>query len=160
MAPIITEKHYAPQSPTTVDFGAIENRDVIISVAVVDKNASIEIEEGSVIKAVYLERWVQTDDENAGSFTMTVEKVPAQAPDMTFSQSGALNTYPNKKNILYTTQGLLNPIGISVIPAIKDWILIPKGKQRFGLGDKLVVNTAGLTNGVVICGMSIFKEWK
>ncbi len=159
-APIVTEKHYAPQTVTTIAFGAIENRDVIIAVPVVDKNASTEVEEGSVIKAVYIERWITSDDTGQTSFTLTVEKQPAGATDMTFAQSGALNSYLNKKNILYTTQGLANPVAGVAMPAIRQWILIPKGKQRFGLGDKLIVNITGLSNGINVCGISIFKEWK
>ncbi len=160
VVPIITEKHYTNNSLETVAIATINNHVAVSSVPLLSKNTSVEVEEGNLVKAIYVERWLTSDDATQTTFNLTVEKVPSQAPVMTFANSQALNTYSNKKNILYTTQGLANPTTGVAMPVIKQWIAIPKGKQRMGFGDRILVNIAAITDGVNFCGLDIFKEWK
>ncbi len=162
VAPINSEKHIVHLTASTVVNGTILNTTVIDSLAApVAANA---VHEGSVIKAVFIELWINgSGATNTHSvFSITVEKKPAAAPDMTFAQSSTLGAYPNKKNILYTTQGILAAgiDGAQSIPVIRQWIAIPKGKQRFGLADQLMLNTSASGSiDLILCGIQIFKEY-
>ncbi len=121
-------------------------------------NLTNEIREGAKISAIYLEYWISSNDAAQGSALVTLEKIQADAPDMTFANHQALYSYKNKKNILYTFMGLVNPnVGVAM-PIVRGWFKIPKSKQRFGLGDQLVVNYSGISSAINVCGFCIFKE--
>ncbi len=102
--------------------------------------------------------WVITDDTASGTVITTLEKKPAGATNMTAAQAAALNDYPNKKNILYTQMGLISPNIQYPTNIIKGWIRIPKGKQRFSLGDSIRLNILAQSNGISACGFCIYKE--
>jgi len=157
---IVTEKHILPQTLFNIAAGAIQVVNLVESVVVASKDAPIEVEEGSVISSIYVEMWVITNGSGIGSGLLTLEKVPGTSADMIFSQSVNLNVYANKKNILYTTQGISAGNGGNPIPFLRGWFKIPKGKQRFGLGDKLNLNISSISGGWSICGIAIFKEQK
>ncbi len=160
MKPVIhSQKHYVQQSRSQVATVAIVNIDIIDSVAVQDKNAVDEVTEGAVIKAVFVEMWI-LDTANDGSFVISLERIPGGAGSQSFAFSNSLGTYPNKKNILYTTQGLSPNNGVgNPIPIIRQWFKIPKGKQRFGFGDKLKLNiTNNGLNDLEFCGFFTYKE--
>jgi len=81
---------------------------------------------------------------------------------MTHAQSQILHDYPNKKNLFKTSQGLLGDANSNAVPIFREWIAIPKGKQRIGLGDTLVFNLAALgemDQDVEVCGLVIYKEY-
>ncbi len=164
LAPINSVKHIVPRAVTTVVTAAIVNDVIVDSVVASAVNLANEVLEGSIIKAVSVEIWAAGTAAPGSStaFNMTVEKIPANAPKMTNAQSLNLMTYPNKKNILYTTQGLLSSqSGSNFVPLFKQWIAIPKGKQRFGLGDQLVLNFSNIaTNDYLLCGIYIYKEYR
>lgn len=157
-SPIHSVKHYVQHSVFTVGLGAILQADIAIAVAA--PAANNQVKEGSIVKAVYVELWITSDDAASGSFSFSIEKRPAAAVGMTFAQSQALFTYPNKKNILYNSQGLNNPRAGVAMPVFKGWIAIPLGKQRMGLGDRIVYNVAGITNGLDGCGFETYKEYQ
>ncbi len=139
---------------------ATVNIDIIDSVPVVDKNAVDEVEEGAVIKAVFVEMWL-LDSSNDGSFIVGLMKDPSGIPAIGFANTNALNGFTNKKNILYVTQGLSPNNGVgNPVPIIRQWFKIPKGKQRFGLGDKLrlFITNNGLNN-LEFCGFFTYKEY-
>ncbi len=152
-------KHIVNNSLFAISAGAITNIQPVVAVNVSDKNLATEVEEGCSIKAIYVEQWLMANSATKGSGVVTVEKLPAGAPLMTAAQSAALDAYPNKKNILFTSQGLYPPNTQNPLPVLRHWIKIPKGKQRFGLGDKLLINMLNQTEGTVACGLSIFKEY-
>ncbi len=160
MKPVIhSDKHYVQQSRSQVATVARTNLDIIDSVEGTVANQVDEVVEGAIVKAVYVEMWI-LDSSNDGSFVITLEKLPSALTKVSFAQMNALGTYPNKKNVLYTTQGLSPNNGVgNPIPIIRQWFKIPKGKQRFGLGDKLVLNIAnnGLNN-LEFCGFFTYKE--
>jgi len=161
LQPVInTEKHYGQLTLSTVAFGAVSNGVLISAVAVSDKDSAEEVEEGSTVKTIFVERWITSDDAAQSTQVCIVEKVPAGQNAATASQMANLNDYPNKKNILYTTMGIVNPVAGVTIPIIRQWVSIPQGKRRFGLGDRLFVNILAQADGVNICGFQIFKEWK
>ncbi len=160
MKPIIkSSKHYVQQSRSTVATVSLSTIDWLDSVSVQNKDAVDEVEEGAVVKAVFIELWL-LDQANDGSFNVTVEYRPSGVAAMGFASSQALNTYPNKKNILYTTQGLSPNNGVgNPVPIIRQWFKIPKGKQRMGLGTKIVCNVANMgPNTLEFCGFSTYKE--
>ncbi len=161
MRPIIKSvKHLTNLSRFTVPNGTTTNRVIVESVALASVDASQEVVEGSIIKAVWLELWVTANTAVVGSVVFTIEKVQNKQVAPTFTEMNNLNVYTNKKNILYTFQGLTSPIsGGTPFPVHRGWIKIPKGKQRFGLGDELIFNFAPITEGLVVCGMVIFKEY-
>ncbi len=151
-----TEKHYVQFSLSAVASGAIQTNQLIDAVAA--PTASDEIREGATVTAIYLEFWITSDDTAHGSSIVTLEKVPGVGSPMTAAQSAALNSYNNKKNIFYVHMGL-TPSNVEYpMASIKGWFKIPKGKQRFGLRDRLQLNIHGQSNGLAVCGFCIYKE--
>ncbi len=151
-----TEKHIIQNSLFTIASGAISNR--LIGAAVAAPSTLQDVREGSTISAVYAEMWVITDDAASGTVIVTLEKISSGGPLMTAADSALLNDYPNKKNILYTQMGLIAPNVQYPTNVIKGWLKIPKGKQRFSLGDQLRLNIHAQSNGISACGFFIYKE--
>ncbi len=162
VAPINTIKHYVHRSNVGISTGTISNI-IIVDAAVAPGNSTPqEVTEGSIIKAVYLEFWLSSNGASGTEtqFTLTVEKKRSLEAAMTNAQANNLGAYPNKKNILYTTQGIVNSnTGSGAVPVLRQYVLIPKGKQRFGLDDQLLVNIAAV-GALQLCGISTFKEYK
>ncbi len=157
-APIHSEKHYIQTSLTTVLAGAVLNVILIDAVAVKDKNTATEVIEGALVKAVYIELWIRGQDTSPGAVQAALIKAPDRTTP-TFTDIGALNNYTNKKNVLYFTQGLTNLNASDANPHFRGWFKLPKGKQRFGLGDRLIISVAALALDVNICGFAIYKEY-
>ncbi len=155
---VVTRKHIPQFSLQTLAAGARRNEDLISSVAVLAKNTSIEVEEGSIVSAIYVEFWIKTNDSSSGTAIMIIEKIPAGATAPSVGSLAGLDTYANKKNILHTFMGLTNDVASIAMPMVRQWIKIPKGKQRFGLGDKLTMSTLSQTGTLQLCGFSIYKE--
>ncbi len=140
--------------------GSINNNVLVDVVELSAINLQQEVREGCVIKAIYLEFWASSDSSTVAlDANATLEKKPAGVAVMSYANSITLDDYPNKKNLLQTFVGLL-PVSITnPIPVFKGWYKIPKGKQRFGLGDRLMFNIAGVSTGVIYCGFAIYKEY-
>ncbi len=151
-----TEKHIVQFSLDTTASGAIEPK-VIIS-AVAAPTGVAEVREGSTVSAVYVEMWIQTDDAALGSSIVTLERLSGGTPIMNTTDSAALNAYDNKKNVLHTQMGLTPNNVTYPMAAVKGWFKIPKGKQRFGIGDRLNLNLHAQSNGLNHCGIAIYKE--
>ncbi len=156
-------KHFVQRAITNVNNATILN-EVIVDAVIAPADAAQEVTQGSVIKAIFIEFWITGLGTIAqdSAFNITVEKQSGGQPNMTNAQSLALDAYPNKKNILYTTQGLLtsNQSSQAPVPLIRQWIAVPKGKQRFGLGDRLLLNFSNIsTVNYQICGVYIYKEY-
>jgi len=166
LAPIVSVKHYVQQSETTIAAGAIEEI-VVIDAVTVAAGAPIpaSVTEGSIVKAVFLELWIAGNG-TAGArqqFTITIVKKPADATSMTVGDASTLASYLNKKNILYTTQGIIGTAvsGAAPLPILKMWLKLPKGKQRFGLGDELVINFLNTSaSSISRCGFETYKEYQ
>ncbi len=119
-----------------------------------------EIEEGTIIKAVFVELWLQ-NSANDGHQVVIIEKLAGAQTAATFAQMAALFSYPNKKNIFFTHEGLSSNDGVgNPMPIIRDWIKIPKSKQRFGLGDSLKITISNpSSNSLNRCGFALYKEY-
>lgn len=155
-----SEKHIVQFSLANVVGGALSTLILANAVPVADKNIPSEIEEGSSVKAIYVEMWVTGDDSVQGSGIFTVEKLVSGPTAMTAAESGSLNSYSNKKNIFATHMGLVGPNTQVPQPIFREWIAIPKGKQRMGLDDFLVLNMHGQSDGITLCGFALYKEYK
>ncbi len=157
---INSEKHIIQQSTTLVASGGVFNMEILDVVQ--NPSLSNEVRVGAAVKAVFVELWLNGEGETDDypSFTFTVEKTSSGAAPMTFADSIALHAYENKKNILFTSQGIIGVKGTSQsIPIHRSWIAIPKGKQRFGQGDKLFVNLTATNADIQVCGVNIYKEY-
>ncbi len=77
---------------------------------------------------------------------------------MTFTNSATLDSYTNKKNLLYITQGVSPDANGNPVPVLRQWFKIPKGKQRFGLADALILNLSANVEDMTHCGVFIYKE--
>ena len=159
-APIHAIKHYHQMTLSTVTTLAEVDSVIIDAVAPADVSAPNEVLEGAIVKAVYVELWVIGSVSNQ-FFTIILQKLPSGLPTASFTEMTTLGDYRNKKNILYTTQGLASNDGIAApIPIIRQWFKIPKGKQRFGLDDSLVLQIASRgSDDVIFCGFATYKEY-
>ncbi len=118
--------------------------------------------EGSIVKAVFIELWVKSNAASGSDtkFQLAIEKLPAGATAMTFAQMNTLMGYSNKKNVLFFSQGVIGDGTTQAIPIVRQWFKIPKGKQRFGLDDKLVVTISSTAEVIQNCGFATYKEYK
>ncbi len=161
LAPINTVKHYVQVENASLT-DAARRTIVLVDAAPAPANSSTDqVREGSIVKAVYIEFWVKSNAD-AGTetkFQYALEKVPTGNDSLTFTQLNNLQAYDNKKNILYYSQGVLGDLTTGSIPVVRQWFKIPKGKQRFGLGDKLVMSLGATGSTINNCGFSTYKEY-
>ncbi len=162
-APINTVKHYVQFDVSAGADASRRSLPVVHAVGnLVGPATPDEVVEGAIVKAVFIELWVksQAPSGTEDKFQFAIEKVPAGAAPLSFTDMNTLHTYQNKKNILYFTQGVLGDLTTQAFPVSRQWWLIPKGKQRFGFDDDLTIalSTTGATN--VTCGFATYKEYK
>ncbi len=160
--PIHSKKHIVQISQATVAQAAIVNTTLVIGSETPSTTPSV-VEEGAIVKACYVEFWVSQDSSSVvGSYTVILYKDPSNASGLNSTQAAALHDYPNKKNILFTGQGLLTPNDGGQVPVLRGWYKIPKGKQRFGLSDSLKIgvrNNNATAIDINLCGLAIYKEY-
>ncbi len=152
-------KHYVQTSIATVTGGAVLNTILVDGVAVAAKDTVFEVEEGNSVKAIYLEYWLRSATTTGGSGQAIISKQIADASNPTATEMAALGDWDNKKNILYTTMGLYNDVDADAINIYKGWLRIPKGKQRFGLSDRLTLSVFSPTIDLHLCGFATYKEY-
>ncbi len=157
--PIVSRKHIVQHTITQVTTATVTSLEEVRGVHVQDVNLAQEVIEGSVIKAVYIELWL-LGTFNEGSYVLCVEKSESGNPNPTFTEMTTLDSYENKKNILFTSQGLIGEDNTNPTPVLRQWLKIPKGKQRFGYQDKFKINIAAIgPEDVQFCGLTIFKSY-
>ncbi len=152
-------KHYIQKSLTTITAGGVETIPVATGVEVSLKNLASEVEEGNSIKACYVEMWIRANDAVAGSFVAVLYKTSGDTTAPTAVDMAALHDWDNKKNILFTAQGLTNDKLSDATPFMRQWYKIPKSKQRFGLGDDLKLTIFAQALDQNICGFFTYKEY-
>ncbi len=158
-APVTSVKHYVQKSLTTVASGTIDSFTVVHAVTTAANTDSDEVQEGSVVKAVYVEMWARSGTATEGAVLISLYKKPGIGTAMSFADHIALFDYDNKKNILYHTQGLTNSTDVAATPFIRQWFKIPKGKQRMGLNDSIILAVSAQVLSVDICGFAVYKEY-
>lgn len=162
MKPTInSRKHIVQASLTTVQELARGN-ELIINAVADQPDAPAEVVVGATVKAVYLEFWLLGESGEPCTATWIVEKVQNNQASATYAQMQALDTYENKRNIFQMGQGVIGDSGSNPVPVVRGWVKIPKGKQRFALGDSIKISFACVgvaDNGLEYCGTAIFKEY-
>lgn len=161
MRPIVhSKKHYVQNSIATILASAKLDLDLIEAVNVTAANAVHEVTEGATVKAIYIEQWLRAGEVSPGSVIVCLVKVPGNGTGFSTASLAALGNADNKKNILFVSQGLINDQDADAIPFMRGWYKIPKSKQRFGLGDKLILQVfAQGAIDVHICGFATYKEY-
>ncbi len=161
-AVIHSKKHLVQISQATVGQAAVVNTPLVVAKEA-GSSTPTDVIEGAIVKACYVEFWVSQDSASiVGSYTIALFKDPGNNAGMTTAQMAALHDYDNKKNILFTAQGLLTPNDGGQVPVLRGWYKIPKGKQRFGLADRLTLtvrNNNATAIDINFCGLAIFKEY-
>ncbi len=153
-------KHYVQTSIATIVAGAKLDITLVSAVAVLSKNLANEVEEGSSVKACFNEYWIRAGEVTAGSFVAVLYKLPGHATVFSLAELAALGTAENKKNILWSSQGLVNDQDADALSLMRGWYKIPKSKQRFGFGDQLILSV--FAQGAIdlhICGLTTYKEY-
>ncbi len=122
-------------------------------------SAPTNVAAGTVVKAVFVEMWYLGTGQQPPTMTVILHKVSSGGTDPDSTEMGNLNAWENKKNILATHQGIVGDANANPVPMFREWIAIPKGKQRFGLGDRLVLSAKSITDEVQFCGHFVFKAY-
>ncbi len=161
-SPIHSKKHIVQISQSTVS-QSLHVNEVLADAIEAQSTLPAQIEEGAIVKACYVEFWVgMASTSVTGSYTIALYKDPGSGQSMSSAELAALHDYPNKKNILFTAQGLIGPDDAGIIPVLRGWYKIPKGKQRFGLSDRILLgirNNNSTAVDINYCGLAIFKEY-
>ncbi len=161
-APIHSKKHINQISQSTVAQSAAATTTFIQAIEGAPSLPS-HVSEGATVKSCYVEFWVSQDSASVvGSYTVILLKDPAGGSAPSAANLAALHDYENKKNILFTAQGLLTPNDGGQIPVMRSWYKIPKGKQRMGLGDRMRIvirNNNATAIDINFCGLVIYKEY-
>ncbi len=161
MRPVIKSRKHIVQTPfSEISTGTRETIQVALVVDRTLADAATEVVEGAIIKAVFVEMWLQNDGTNGHSI-VTLEKTQSEATGPSFADMADLDSYQNKKNIFFIHEGLTNNESVgNPIPVMNSWFKIPKSKQRFGLGDGLLLNISNPSSGNLHrCGKMIYKEY-
>ena len=117
-------KHYVQTSISTIVGGAVLSIDLIHAVSVDAKNDPDEVEEGNSVKAIYLEYWIRAGSTTPSSGQMVIYKSSADTTPPLAADMAALDSWDNKKNVLYTTMGLYNDQDADAIAIYKGWLKI------------------------------------
>ncbi len=159
-APIRTVKHLVQMPFDQIATGTRQNNTLVFAVPKLSVNLSTEVEEGAIVKAIYVELWTQ-NSANDGHEVVVLEKTNNNLAGPTFAEMAALFSYENKKNILFTHEGLTSNDGVgNPIAVLRQWIKIPKSKQRFGLGDGIALTLSNpSSNNLNRCGFAVYKEY-
>ncbi len=163
LAPINTVKHYVQQSIATLTSGSTVLKTIVIAVAnTALPVATPDVKEGAIIKAVYIEVWLKGlgAADAATQFLFSIYKNPGGTDNITNTDHLNMMAYSNKKNVLFHSQGVIGGVGGGQsVPVIRTWVSIPKGKQRFGLGDRLQLAITAVGESISHCGFQTYKEY-
>ncbi len=161
MRPTINSaKHIVQQSIDTTAAGVVEVIEVLTTVGVNEASAANEVRDGAVVKAIYIEMWLRGNDAAVGSsYIYVFEKSSGTEDDLAAGSIAALDDYSNKKNVFFISQGLINAVEGVATPVLRQWIKIPRSKQRMGRGDKLKLSIMSQSGSTLRCGLQIYKEY-
>ncbi len=153
-------KHYVQLPIDQILTGTRQTNTIVSAVENTASNLATEVVEGTSIKAVYFEMWLQNQS-NLGEFIAVISKQQEGNGGPTFVEIATLFTYTNKKNVFWSSQGLTSNDAISgPVNIIRGWVKIPKSKQRFGLGDVLTLTISNVSaNDLNRCGFAIYKAY-
>ncbi len=153
-------KHYVQSSLRTIAAGVSESVVLAEGTRLQDVVGVDDVVQGSTIKAIWVEHWIRSGEISPGSFICAIYKAPSGVAVFSTGGIAALNNADNKKNVLFMSQGLVNDANSTALSVYRGWLKIPKGKQRMGLGDRLILQTfAQGAIDLVACGASTYKEY-
>ncbi len=155
---IRSRKHIVQESQSTILQGTTTNINIVNVQQSPNLSNATHVGVGEVIAAVYVEMWVAGTLQVPANCIMSLEKQVGGSTNMSFAESIDLFSYANKNNLLQIQQGLIGAADTNPTPFFRGWIAIPKGKQRFAIGDGLVLNITAQTDDAQICGMFIYKS--
>ncbi len=163
LAPINTVKHYVTRTNTDTASAAVANTIWINAVVAPATGTTADVKEGSIVKAIHIEMWIQGSGTTGldTQFNFAIYKAPAGIAAFTAAEMVNLGGTANKKNIFFVSQGVIGAgiDGNQSIPIFNAWLLIPKGKQRFGLGDRLFSTFTPTGTSCQNCGIATYKEF-
>ncbi len=158
-AVINSEKRIVQHTLGNVLTGTVGNIPIVICLQDPASSSATNVGPGTVVKAVYVELWILGAGAQIATFTAILHKLTSGADNPNSTDMGNLTGWANKKNILETHQGIAGDNNSNPIPHFRGWIKIPKGKQRFGLGDSLNISIKAISDEVEFCGVSIYKAY-
>ncbi len=163
-APIVTVKHYVHRQNSGLASG---NASITVIAAAVANTAlpvnASDIKEGSILKAIYVEWWIKGKGASDADtqFDFALYKNPGASNDMVYADTLNFGAYDNKKNIFFVSQGVIGGVGGGQsVPVIRQWVKIPKGKQRMGLKDRIDVIVSTTGQSIDFCGIFVYKEYQ
>ncbi len=162
LPPISSMKHYVQATNALLASGAVSVTSLVDGVVRgFDRTATNQVDEGAVVKAIFIEWWLngQGASDVTTQFNLIVIKTEGQGTNPTAAELLNMQSFDNKKNILFASQGVLAGIGSQSIPVLRQWFKIPKGKQRFGLNDRIQVAITTTGAGLQHCGFATYKEY-
>ncbi len=118
VAPINAIKHMVNIENSAVADAARRTIIVVQGVAQNAVSAVQDVVEGAIVKAVYVELWFKgnavagTEDK----FQFVIEKLVSGSNGITFTEMNNLMTYENKRNILFTSQGVTGDLTTQSVP--------------------------------------------
>ena len=156
--PIQSTKHFIHFPSTGVVSGTVRTITLIDVLARTGNLANAaDVYEGSVIKAIYLEFWIGSTTALTTS-SWCVGKNPDNSTGPSFAEMTNLGVYQGKKNLFNCGQGLVPATG-NTLAIFRGWLKIPKGKQRFGLGDRMLLSVSATGATLNLCGLAIYKDY-
>ncbi len=160
-SPIHSNKHYVSSTNATTVSGTVKKITWAKAVAQNAVTAAQDVVEGSVVKALYIELWFLGQGATGidTQVNTIIEKVVAGQASATAANLANLQAYPNKKNVFFSMQGVMGDKFTNSVPLFRSWMKLPKGKQRMGLGDSIVMSTVSTGQSMQTCGMSTYKEY-
>ncbi len=162
LAPISSMKHYVQVTNSALTSGSISVTSLVDGVVRgFDRTATNMVDEGAVIKAIFIEWWLNGSGASDATtqFNFIVIKTEGQGTNPTAAELLNLQSFDNKKNVLFSSQGVLAGAGSQSIPVVRQWFRIPKGKQRFGLNDRIQVALTTTGQTLQHCGFATYKEY-
>ncbi len=152
-------KHYVQPGLRSIVAGVTEGHVIAEAMAINAVTDADEVAEGTSIKAIYVESWIRASGASPGAYIVAIAKVPGTGTTFGTTQMAALFDAENKKNILFTSQALVNDNDADAIAIVRGWLKVPKSKQRMGLGDRWVMTTNAVGVDMTICGFETYKEY-
>ncbi len=155
---INSEKHIVQIGFNNADIGTTTTQNLVQVVQGATAGAR-EVRVGAVVKAIYIELWFQGEGMTTGTSIAILEKAITGLDPPSTLEMLDLHDYANKKNIIFTHQGLSSDQNTNAVPIMRGWYNIPKGKQRMSLGDRWDLQFLAQVDGFNFCGLAIFKEY-
>jgi len=156
---INSRKHIVQLTLSTVAAGAQVGVQLVNSKQNADNALAVDVEPGTVVKAIYVEMWLLAAEAQPSTVTAIIVKSPSGLGTPSAIEFADLHTWSNKNNIFVMHQGIVGDANSNPIPVFREWIKIPKGKQRFSLGDKLEIAFKGITEDTEVCGFAVYKSY-